>query len=881
MKKRVLLAILVLCGVASYADHIKGGWIYYEYLGAGTINPAHHRYRVIVKVYRDCGTGSADPTNPQNSPTAAITIFAGTSATIVQTVHAPRTNLYTLQKGTPNPCMTTPPQVCYRILQYEIVVELPPTAAGYTLSYQRCCRISGIQNLMPPTNQWGNTYTVLIPGTSLNNDYPKNTTAKFVEKDTAVICYNAPFTLDYAATDADGDSLTYSLCGALHGGSSAGSGAAPDPSGPPPYNNVGYSLPYTANDPFATGITINSNGLISGNAPATPGEYVISVCVNEYRNGNLLNTVRKELHVIVGNCTVAAADLNPQPAICSGFTGSFQNGSPSAGITGYAWNFGDPGSGASNTSNSPTPTHTFSDTGRFLIKLVVTSIGGCLDSAETIVPVYPTFNTDFNFNGNCFQSPFNFQDGTTSTHGQVNTWRWDFDITLPGNDTSNVQHPSFLYPSGGPRSVRLITTNEKGCVDTTVKTVNVRDNPLLTLPFRDTLICSIDNLPLLAQGTGNFSWIAEPADPTLTTPTIANPVVSPDDTTRYIVTLNDNGCIKKDTINVNVLTFISVDLGQDTGICRTDTIVMKTQSHALSYQWSPAEGLSSTTEKAPFAFPGVTTTYYVQANLGLCPAYDTVTIQVAPYPIADAGGGATICYGEKVRLNANYVGTGFAWSPTSSLQNPNSLTPYAGPMKTTAYVFTAMSAGICPKPSHDTVLVTVMPIVQAFAGNDTAITALQPLQLQASGGTTYSWSPSFGLSATNIPNPIATLPNTVDEMIYRVRATDTAGCFADADIKVTVFKTGPQIFIPTAFTPNGDGRNEIARPVLVGMERLDYFRVYNRWGQMVYATSEVGKGWDGNFGGEPQPSGTYVFSAQAIDYTGKTVFRKGTIVLIR
>jgi gliding motility-associated-like protein len=884
MKKGLLLGILICCSLISLADHIKGGWIYYEYAGPGA-TPNTHRYKITAKVYRDCANN--DPNHPQNSSTAVFTIFAGTSNTIVQNIGtAPRTAFYQLKKNTNNPCMSNPPVVCYLILQYEFTVELPATPQGYTIAYQRCCRIAGIQNLAAPSNQWGNTYTVQIPGDAQGAAFPVNSTPKFIEADTAIICFNAPFTLDYNATDANSDSLSYSICSALHGGDNSantgqGVGAAPNPSAAPPYTSVGYKVPYTASDPFATGISINSQGLITGIAPAIPGEYVISVCVSEYRQGILLNTVRKELHVIVGNCTLAGAELNPTYITCDGFGYTFQNEISSTNITNYAWNFGDPGSGVNNSSSAPKPSHNFSDTGKFTVKLKVTNALGCQDSAQTLMSVYPGFKVGFITTGNCFQSPFNFTDTTKTSYGVVDSWRWDFGETTVTNDTSIVQNPSYLYPSAGTRTVRLIATNSKGCIDTVTNNINVRANPLLDLPFHDTLICSIDNLPLLANGTGNFSWVSQPTDPTLTNPNAQNPQVSPDDTTVYIVTLNDNGCIKKDTITVNVLTYITVDIGIDTGMCRTDTIIMKTNSHALSYQWSPAAGLSSTTVKYPQVFPDVTTTYYVKANLGLCPAYDTITIQVAPYPQADAGSGTTICYGEKTQLNANYVGTGFAWSPTNTLQNPNSLTPFAGPMQTTAYIFTAFSTGVCPKPKSDTALVIVRPQVKAFAGNDTSVTALQPLQLNATGGLHYSWSPAIGLNNTAIANPIAVLSPNIDSIIYKVRVSDTAGCFADDDIKVIVFKTGPEIFIPSAFTPNSDGRNEIARPVLVGMQALNYFRVYNRWGQMVYSTSEVGKGWDGTFGGKPQPSGTYVYAAQAVDYTGKIAFRKGTIVLIR
>jgi gliding motility-associated-like protein len=96
-----------------------------------------------------------------------------------------------------------------------------------------------------------------------------------------------------------------------------------------------------------------------------------------------------------------------------------------------------------------------------------------------------------------------------------------------------------------------------------------------------------------------------------------------------------------------------------------------------------------------------------------------------------------------------------------------------------------------------------------------------------------------------------------------------------------VFSTLPDIFMPSAFTPNGDGKNDVFRPVLAGISSLDYFRVFNRWGQLVYATVRNGEGWDGTIGGKPQETGTFVYMVQGKDYTGKVHFKKGTFILVR
>jgi gliding motility-associated-like protein len=173
-----------------------------------------------------------------------------------------------------------------------------------------------------------------------------------------------------------------------------------------------------------------------------------------------------------------------------------------------------------------------------------------------------------------------------------------------------------------------------------------------------------------------------------------------------------------------------------------------------------------------------------------------------------------------------------------------------------------------------------------FAGNDTSIVANQPLQLNASTNdplaNQFTWTPGTGLNFTDIPNPLSNLSAFAGSTInYIVRATNDIGCYGEDTIKVTVFTTGPDIFVPSGFSPNGDGRNDIIKPICVGISQLNFFRIYNRWGQLVFATSEIGRGWDGLISGSQQPTSSFVYVAQGIDYTGKTISRKGSITLIR
>jgi gliding motility-associated-like protein len=149
--------------------------------------------------------------------------------------------------------------------------------------------------------------------------------------------------------------------------------------------------------------------------------------------------------------------------------------------------------------------------------------------------------------------------------------------------------------------------------------------------------------------------------------------------------------------------------------------------------------------------------------------------------------------------------------------------------------------------------------------------------LSASGAPYFAWSPPTHLSQNDIPNPVAVLN---DNMSYVLKAYDAIGCFGLDTINIKVFKTAPDIFVPNAFTPD-KSINNVFRPIPVGISSLVFFRIYNRFGQLVFSTNKIGKGWDGTVNGKPQDSGGFVWMAEGIDYTGKVVTKKGTMVLIR
>ncbi|MGE5107534.1 MAG: gliding motility-associated C-terminal domain-containing protein [Sphingobacteriales bacterium] len=348
----------------------------------------------------------------------------------------------------------------------------------------------------------------------------------------------------------------------------------------------------------------------------------------------------------------------------------------------------------------------------------------------------------------------------------------------------------------------------------------------------------------------------------------------------------------------------NVCLNQDKG---ADLFITGKTGSVVNWQWSDDNSVwnnfapvyadsvySIVNQIAPVRY------YRAVVQNGVCPADfsapSKVTLINVQFPKALISPvDTTICYGDTARLTTTIqTGTTYQWLNTNDLFDPNnnkvpsnpySFTAFASPLLSTEYPISISNNG-CPNPLLDTFTVNVRPPISLSTGNDTFIVVGQPLQLiaQVIDPSQYSfiWSPSTGLSNTIIYNPIANLGSTIDSITYKVIVTDNiAGCTEKSSIKVKVFKTGPQLFVPNAFTPNNDQLNDVLKPIAVGISKLVYFKVYNRWGQQLYSTVSAGKGWDGTLNGREQPSGVYVWVAEAVTYTGVTITQKGTATLIR
>jgi gliding motility-associated-like protein len=870
MKKLVFVMLFSFFASISFANHTKGGWMYYEYLGAGSAANTL-QYRITLKLYTICSLNSG-----QFNPTINFSIFDGSTNQNIANIPVTYTSDPNIQNCTAqecHPCINPIPSICYKIITYQTTVELPRTASGYTIAYQRCCRITGIQNVQAPSNSVGETWTVNIPGTAVAGA-ETNSSARFSQNDTAIICEGNSFTFDFSATDINNDSLVYSFSSAYSGANNQN--PAPGNASNPPYAFVPYAGGFSGNQPMGNGVTINpSTGFVTGIGPIS-GIYVMTVTVSEYKRGTNIKIaeVRKSLHIEVANCSLTEVKLNPEYISCDGFTVDFRN-ILGSNIQTYYWEFGDGG-----TSTQPTPSHTYADTGIYILKLVANRGLLCSDSATAPVKVYPGFIPDFDALGQCKNIPVQFNDRTFARYGYPSAWSWHFgDAASGANDSSHLQNPTHVYTNPGRYTITLLVQSSKGCSGPITKTIDILSQPPLTVLPKDTLICNIDTLQLNAIGAGSFVWSPNYM---ISNINVANPLVSPDVTTTYRATITDAfGCVGSDTIRVRVVNQVTQFAGPDTTICKTDAVTLQLSSDALHYVWTenPAGNtLNNPFIKNPVARPLVTTTYHVLSNIGKCIAQDDITITPIPYPLANAGPDNTICFGNSAQLQAS-GGSIYSWSPAAFLTATNIPNPQSiKPTDNVRYIVTVRDVLGCPKPVKDTMFLFVAKI-KAYAGpSDTSVVLGQPLQLGASGSINYSWTPVTWLDNPLIRNPIA-LPQT--DITYTVRVSNNVGCYDDASIRVRLFKIKPDLLVPNAFTPNADGTNDIFKPIPIGMKSVDIFRVYNRWGQMLFSGTGNDAGWDGTFAGRKQEAATYVWYAEGVDYLNNKIKRKGTVILIR
>ncbi len=550
----IIVFLLAFCCTEVKASHIVGGDFSYKYLGDTMVGgQLVQKYKVTLYIYQDCFNGVPDAIAEDNP--AYFTAYLNSSVPSFFTVD---TNIrynpslesggsIIVPKNFSNECVKNVPELCLQRQRFEKTYYFPASTVGYTIVYQRCCRNSAIINVLDPGDE-GATYFCTIPPTSVRNN-----SAVFKNYPPQIICQNNPLYYDHSANDDDGDSLSYEFCPANVGATN--SNIKPSIARPPPFDTVKYFLPYSYENPISGFPPIKIDpvtGIISG-TPNRIGRYLVTVCCHEWRNGVMINTVKREFQFVVTNCSkVVVADMplfsdapNTYIVNCKDYDVNFVN--TSTGGFSYHWEFGVPGESA-DTSSAFQPSFNYPDTGTFAVKLVVNPGSTCPDSITRLVKIYPKFYSSFIDSGAyCPGATLFFTDQSTSTIKPITSWKWNF-----GDGTSSEEeNPSHMFPLGGTYNVILISENIKNCVDTSLQRIVIQN----FTPFagNDTMVVKGETVQFDAKGGVEYRWA--PPD-YLTDTSISNPRGTYLDTgyhTYSVFVKSAYGCSGYDTMNVWVV----------------------------------------------------------------------------------------------------------------------------------------------------------------------------------------------------------------------------------------------------------------------------------------------------------------------------------------
>jgi gliding motility-associated-like protein len=368
-------------------------------------------------------------------------------------------------------------------------------------------------------------------------------------------------------------------------------------------------------------------------------------------------------------------------------------------------------------------------------------------------------------------------------------------------------------------------------------------------------------------------------------PAIINPLITPtaSGTFPYTVTAKFPGC--PDTshsivISVDPIPVVTIDSASYT-ICRGDTVHLNASvspaGTIYTYQWDPVSDLNDATIINPI-FDGYATTSLTltATSPNGCAGSSNTVVNVVPGNFLLLNRDSEICPGQSVTLNVG-GGVSYIWAPSWLVADSTALVNTVSPISTTTFYVYGLDAKGCKDTAKATVIVNAGAVLDL--GDTKTIYPGESAQLYADGNCSFfSWFPPNGLSATDIKNPMAS-PSVTTR--YFVSASTEAGCSAIDSVDVIV---SPEsiLELPNAFSPgSGTSINDELRILVKGIAQLNSFRIFNRWGQEVFYTNDINKGWNGQYNGKPQPMGAYVYVLDAVTSTGKRFYKQGNITLVR
>ncbi|MGB3468520.1 MAG: gliding motility-associated C-terminal domain-containing protein, partial [Cyclobacteriaceae bacterium] len=463
----------------------------------------------------------------------------------------------------------------------------------------------------------------------------------------------------------------------------------------------------------------------------------------------------------------------------------------------------------------------------------------------------------------------------------INTGITDADFIWTTSSGAVVSNENF-YEEVAERSLNLfvVAEDENACFfrDSVEVTVNelpdfaivgdseicARDSVKLSVdfPFAETIIWSTNENTLLA-GEASYEEVLF-------------------DTEEFFATIIDqNGCTNIDSVTVIVNQLPIPQIENDTLLCFGEELAIGgnyTNENSLTFDWMPATFLNDPEAANPVSTPTEPISYFLTLTDDKgCVSIDSIYIEVNPEILLNAGGEVEVCIGDTVQLGGDPTAKGsrfpytYTWSPSESIINSQSANPLVFPEEDRWYNL-MVSTGRC-ETIEDSVFVTVndLPIVEISPQQ--SIGSGSSVELTASGGVEYLWSPEISLDNPETSNPIASpLVNTT----YVVEVVDENGCLSTAEVTVLVQN---KLFIPSLFTPNNDGNNDAFLIYGSGIKALT-LAIYDKQGNPIYSTSDLGQiletGWDGTSGGDMMKNDSYIWTISGVYFDDTPVTYEGS-----
>jgi gliding motility-associated-like protein len=573
---------------------------------------------------------------------------------------------------------------------------------------------------------------------------------------------------------------------------------------------------------------------------------------------------------------VAAFSMSDSLSICPPLTVHFTN--MSTGAWTYNWNLGD-----GSTTTIANPTDLYISTGYDTVRLIATNLYGCSDTAYGHITMFG-YAGAFNYTPDSGCTPLQvfFVANTSNVPNII----WDF---ADGNTSLATMSDtiSHVYTIPGAYVPKLILSDNTGCQNSSlgIDTIKV-DGIAAGFTTNPNPVCLGETINLVDTSfsywsvVNSWNWTYEGTTSTLASPSVTYTAVG-----TYPVTLQVTdgwGCAAALVHDVTVYLPPVITISPDTIICLGDAATLHGYG-GVSYTWAGPGAISCISCNPTLVSPLVVSQYTVTGTDAVgCSNTDTTSVLLKTLTVSRAWNDTAICRGESTPL-FDTGGNKYTWVPGIGLSDPFSADPIATPGTSMRYMAIAQM-GSC-KPDTNYVNVVVWPLPFVDAGPDQRLLAGSVAQLSASGNLIDKllWTPGNTISCDTCPAPLASMTVTTT---YIIRASTIHGCLNYDTVIIHLYCDNSQLFIPNSFTPNGNGENDVFYPRGKGVSIIKSFRIYNRWGEMMFERSgiqlnDAGNAWDGTFNGGAPRADVYVWVIDALCDTGEPLFLKGDVTIIR